>query len=124
MVSDQRSLDMSTSSDEPNEKRNTVKKVAPKNRAVKQASAGSGNRASGSEDVPSRFDDVLKELTQVVSVLENPDVPLEDSLAAFERGVVLSKHGQHILDTAEKKVSVLLSNGKTTALENDDFSDA
>jgi len=77
-----------------------------------------------SENVPTRFDDVLSELQKVVALLENPDVPLEDSLSAFERGVVLSKHGQHILDTAEKKVSVLLSNGKTEALENDDFSDA
>lgn len=92
--------------------------------AVDQAATPDSSTSKTSTSVPTRFDDVLSELKQVVSVLENPDVALEDSLAAFERGVVLSKHGQHILDTAEKKVSVLLSNGKTQRLDNDDFSDA
>lgn len=59
---------------------------------------------------PSRpFDEILKELEGVVTRLEQGDLPLEQSLEAFERGVTLTREGEAILAAAEKRVEVLLS---------------
>ena len=62
---------------------------------------------------PENFDEVMRQLQAVVEQLERGELPLEASLAAFERGVSLSRQGQDILDTAERKVEVLLNNGST-----------
>jgi exodeoxyribonuclease VII small subunit len=64
-----------------------------------------------------RFDEILEELQRIVARLENEDLPLEQALAAFERGVTLSRSGQGILDAAERRVEVLLRDGSTEPLE-------
>jgi exodeoxyribonuclease VII small subunit len=64
--------------------------------------------ASGS-DSPRPFDEILQELEGVVSRLEQGDLPLEESLAAFERGVILTREGERILASAEQRVERLLS---------------
>jgi exodeoxyribonuclease VII small subunit len=43
-----------------------------------------------------------------VERLEHGDLPLEDSLAAFERGVMLTRACQSALKEAEQKVEILL----------------
>ena len=63
------------------------------------------------------FDTILKELQGVVQRLESEELPLEDSLKAFERGMELSRRGQRILDDAERRVEVLLRDGGTEPLE-------
>lgn len=68
---------------------------------------------------PERFEDVLTGLAQIVEKLEASDLPLEDSLRAFEDGVRLSRAGQEILDAAERRVEVLLANGSTVPLEDE-----
>lgn len=62
------------------------------------------------------FGQVLEQLQQVVDQLESPDLPLEQSLHAFERGVALSRRGQEILDHAERKVELLLRDGTARPL--------
>ena len=59
------------------------------------------------EETP-RFDAILADLEQVVSTLEQGDLPLEEALAAFERGVKLTRDGERILGEAEKRVDLLL----------------
>lgn len=56
------------------------------------------------------FEQSISELEDIVSKLENGDVSLDESLELFEQGIKLSKNCQKILDTAEKKVSVLMAN--------------
>lgn len=63
------------------------------------------------------FDQILADLQQVVEQLEGSDLPLEQALQAFERGVALSRRGQQILDAAERKVDVLVRNGETEPFE-------
>ena len=63
------------------------------------------------------FDTILGQLQHIVEQLENEDLTLEDSLKAFEQGIMLSQKGQKILDTAEKRVDLLLQNGSTEPLE-------
>lgn len=54
------------------------------------------------------FEESLKELESIVEQLEAGDLPLEQSLELFERGVGLSRECQKRLDDAERKVEVLL----------------
>jgi exodeoxyribonuclease VII small subunit len=53
------------------------------------------------------FDVVLERLRGVVEKLEAGSLSLEQSLAAFEEGVRLSRRGAEILDQAEKRVELL-----------------
>ena len=57
------------------------------------------------------FEEQIGELEEIVSKLENGDVSLDESLALFEQGIKLTKGCQKMLDTAEKKVKVLMSDG-------------
>ena len=57
------------------------------------------------------FEEQIGELEEIVSKLENGDVSLDESLSLFEQGIKLTKGCQKMLDTAEKKVKVLMSDG-------------
>ena len=57
------------------------------------------------------FEEQIGELEEIVKKLENGDVSLDESLSLFEQGIKLTKGCQKMLDTAEKKVKVLMSNG-------------
>jgi exodeoxyribonuclease VII small subunit len=61
------------------------------------------------------FEQSLVELEALVTKLEQGDVPLEDALQTFERGVALTRQCQTALRTAQQKVELLLSrNGEET----------
>jgi exodeoxyribonuclease VII small subunit len=55
------------------------------------------------------FEQSLAELETLVARLEQGDVPLEDALKTFERGVALTRQCQTALRTAQQKVEVLLA---------------
>lgn len=55
-----------------------------------------------------RFEDSLAELEQLVERMEQGNLPLEDSLKLFERGVRLARSCQQALKEAEQKVQILL----------------
>jgi exodeoxyribonuclease VII small subunit len=68
------------------------------------------------------FEKALAELEQIVARLEKGDVPLEDSIALYERGEALKKRCEQVLKSAEARVEkiVLGSDGKpsgTTPLD-------
>lgn len=50
------------------------------------------------------FEKALAELEQIVSRLERGDVPLEESIAIFERGELLKKHCDGLLKAAEARI--------------------
>lgn len=50
------------------------------------------------------FEEALEELEKIVSSLEGGDVPLDQSIARYERGEALRAHCQKLLAAAEKKV--------------------
>lgn len=54
------------------------------------------------------FEQSLDELEQLVARMEHGDMSLDDSLAAFERGVALYRQCQGALDQAELRVRKLL----------------
>ena len=61
------------------------------------------------KDPPNKsFEAALDELEQVVEQLESGKMALEDSLAAFEKGVGLVKYCNQKLNEVEKKVELLV----------------
>jgi exodeoxyribonuclease VII small subunit len=58
--------------------------------------------------LPVRFEDGLAELETLVRRLEQGELPLEESLAAFERGMALVKALGERLADIEQRVEVLL----------------
>lgn len=70
------------------------------------------------------FESALQELESLVEQMEKGDISLEDSLKAFERGIVLTRTCQQALKEAEQKVNVLLEkNGKVDLQPLDDAGD-
>jgi exodeoxyribonuclease VII small subunit len=66
------------------------------------------------------FETAMRDLEALVERLEHGDLPLEESLAAFERGVMLTRSCQTALKEAEQKVEILLKKAGEPQLE--DFS--
>ncbi len=58
------------------------------------------------------FEASLQQLEQIVTRLESGDLPLEEALNEFERGVQLAKAGQQTLSQAEQRVQILLNGDK------------
>jgi exodeoxyribonuclease VII small subunit len=63
------------------------------------------------------FELAMRDLEELVERLEQGDLPLEESLAAFERGVMLTRTCQTALKEAEQKVEILLKKAGETAVE-------
>lgn len=57
------------------------------------------------------FEEALEELESLVEQMEDGDLSLEESLAAFEKGVRLARECQEALKAAEQRVQVLLRQG-------------
>jgi exodeoxyribonuclease VII small subunit len=58
------------------------------------------------------FEEAYAELEATVARLERGDLPLEESIALFERGQALAAHCNLQLDSAELKVQQLLPDGE------------
>ncbi len=50
------------------------------------------------------FEEAIKELTNIVGKIEQGQIPLQDSLQQYERGMALIKHCRTILQKAEKRI--------------------
>jgi len=70
------------------------------------------------------FEAALAELEQLVSQMEAGDLTLEASLAAFERGVKLTRQCQAALRNAELKVQQLTRDDTLEDLDVEDLNDA
>ena len=57
------------------------------------------------------FEDALRALEQVVAKLERGDVPLDQSIALYERGAALRARCEAKLKEAEEKVSKITLDG-------------
>jgi exodeoxyribonuclease VII small subunit len=50
------------------------------------------------------FEETIKELTDIVGKIEQGQIPLQDSLEQYEKGMALIKHCRGILQKAEKRI--------------------
>ncbi|MEL4015612.1 exodeoxyribonuclease VII small subunit [Dryocola clanedunensis] len=68
-------------------------------------------------EVPASFETALVELEQIVTRLEGGELPLEEALNEFERGIQLARQGQVKLQQAEQRVQILLSDSEDAPLK-------
>jgi exodeoxyribonuclease VII small subunit len=69
------------------------------------------------EQSPPSFEQALAELESLVDTLEKGELTLEESLAAFERGIGLTRTCQKALDQAEQRVRILTEKSAEAPLE-------
>ena len=50
------------------------------------------------------FEQAIKELGAIVQKIEQGQIPLQDSLGQYERGMALIKHCRGILEKAQKRI--------------------
>lgn len=67
-------------------------------------------------EAPASFETALSELEHIVIRLESGDLPLEEALSQFERGIQLARQGQARLQQAEQRVQLLLSDNEDAPL--------
>ncbi len=64
------------------------------------------------------FEDTLAELETIVNDMENGDLPLDQALEKFERGIKLSRLSQQSLENAKQKVQILLKENGDESLSD------
>lgn len=62
------------------------------------------------------FEQIMLQLDNLVNQLEKGDLPLEDALKSFEKGIKLAQEGQAKLQQAEQRIQILLQKNKTAEL--------
>ena len=50
------------------------------------------------------FEQTIKELASIVAQVEQGQIPLQESLEQYEKGMTLIKHCRQILEQAEKRI--------------------
>ncbi len=75
---------------------------------MKRAEAKNGKN----KEISGNFEASLTALEKIVRELERGDLPLEQSLELFEHGVRLSRECQERLNQAERRIEILMRDGK------------
>jgi exodeoxyribonuclease VII small subunit len=70
------------------------------------------------------FEESLSELETIVANLEQGDLPLEESMKLFERGLKLSHASQNKLNDAEQKIQILLKENGKESLSDYQFTES
>ena len=55
------------------------------------------------------YEEMMEGLEKISSELENGDLTLNEAMTKFEEGMKLSKKCSEILDSAEKKIKILIN---------------
>ena len=84
--------------------------------SVTTSSALAGAAQSASDSAAPAFEQILLELEGLVTQLESGDLPLDEALRTFERGVRLTRDCQAALTAAQQKVQLLLQRGESVTL--------
>lgn len=68
-----------------------------------------------------KFEDALGELESLIEAMEESDLPLDDLVASYSRGMELWKVCQQRLENARLKVEAISARSTDAALELEDF---
>lgn len=68
-------------------------------------------------EAPMDFEKSLETLENLVETMEQGDLSLEQSLAAFEQGIKLTKECQNALKNAEQRVQILVAKNGSEQLD-------
>lgn len=66
-----------------------------------------GKKSADTNALPETFEAAMAELENLVERMESGDLPLEESLTAYQRGVLLREFCHDKLKDAERRISVL-----------------
>ncbi len=69
-----------------------------------------------------KFEDSLKKLEKIVSELESGKLSLDDALKKYEEGVKISRDCSKLLESAQKKISIL-SKREPAGFDTEDIKD-
>lgn len=64
------------------------------------------------------FEEIMTKLEEITNKLENENLNLDESVELFENGMKLSKQANEKLETAEKRITILLD---TEDLKEENF---
>ena len=64
------------------------------------------------------FEEQIEKLEEIVKELEKGDLNLDDSVAKFQEGIKISKECNKILESAEKKITILVNQDGEMQEEN------
>ena len=64
------------------------------------------------------FEEIMKELETITGELEKGNDNLDDAVKKFEKGMELAKNANKILESAEKKITILIEKDGETTEEN------
>ena len=64
------------------------------------------------------FEESMKKLEEIANELEKGNLSLDESVNKFEEGMKLSKKCSDFLNSAEKKITMLISDGDEIKEEN------
>lgn len=70
------------------------------------------------EEKTQNFEKEIEKLETIVTELEKGDLSLDESVKKFEEGINISKECNKMLETAEKKISILLETDGEIEEEN------
>lgn len=65
------------------------------------------------------FETAMKQLEEIANQLERNDLDLDKAVEKFEEGMKLSKKCSEILENAEKKIIILINDGKDNFSEEE-----
>lgn len=63
------------------------------------------------------FEVAMKQLEEIANQLEKNELDLDKAVEKFEEGMKLSKKCSEILENAEKKITILINDGKDNFTE-------
>ncbi|CEG22933.1 Exodeoxyribonuclease 7 small subunit [Planococcus massiliensis] len=63
------------------------------------------------------FNQAMEQLEEIVRQLEQGDVPLEEALTLYQKGMELSKVCHDKLQSAEKQLVTMMNNGKEVSVD-------
>ena len=75
------------------------------------------NKMEVKMDTKKNYEESIKELEKVVARLESGELPLDESVEEFQKGIELSRYCSKKLDEIEKKISILLENENGDLIE-------
>lgn len=70
------------------------------------------------EEKDLNFEDAMKKLESIADELEKGDLSLDESVSKFEDGMKLSKKCSDFLDSAEKKITMIINDKEGIKEEN------
>ncbi len=70
-------------------------------------------------DKNNNFENNVKRLEEIISLLDKGEAPLDECLSLFEEGVKLSKDCIDLLNTAEQKIKILTESEDGEVMEKD-----